>query len=141
MTVVMISRKKKKRTYATISRKVVSPLAENEIDQLLDVDSHVLSSKFDDILQQTCHILCDQEYKDNENVCFQTLDNELIHDGCTPQLQENCEEWQTILDTFESEEIIPNFTSLENIGFYEISIISYEKLNIQLVDDSIDGCP
>ena len=49
-----------------------SPLAESEIDLLLNINSQVLSSKFDDDLQQPCQISHDQDYNDCQLMIFQT---------------------------------------------------------------------
>ena len=42
----------------------VSPLAESEIDLLLNISSQVNSSKFDEDLQQPCQSSCSQDYND-----------------------------------------------------------------------------
>ena len=50
-----------------------SPLIESEIDLLLNINSQVLSSKFDDDLQQPYHISHNQDYNDCQSSGFSDL--------------------------------------------------------------------
>jgi hypothetical protein len=113
-------------------------LAENETDHDLDVETHVPPPEFDENAHisgnqdrdEDLHLNFSSEYSFSESLfqdqvcqneiyetaCIKSLGSETILDDNYPELQENSEEEQVVLDPSDGTQIIHYFTSFELVN-------------------------